>query len=198
MRCTGGAGCLDCVTPFSSKMSFDIFIYLLLWFLFFFSCRWAIIKPHCYKTAGGTVLEWGLRNRSECGFLLTAESPQPQSDGLDGSRKWTSLVSLPPVNIWLFSSASSLDKMCRNSIMESRLHLGKTNTEYSLPSINVKKQNVVTEDEEMKRWIHEERITELMAGWTRWCRHQGLDTNAEKRSAAVPPDCRQTALVVLE
>lgn len=28
MRCSGGAGCLDCVTPFSSKMSFDLFIYL--------------------------------------------------------------------------------------------------------------------------------------------------------------------------
>lgn len=35
MRCSGGAGCLDCVTPFSSKMSFDIFIYLLLFFFFY-------------------------------------------------------------------------------------------------------------------------------------------------------------------
>lgn len=81
MRCSGGAGCLDCVTPFSSKMSFYLFI------CFFFFCGWATLKPHCYKTADGTVLEPGLCNRSERGFLLTAESPQPQSDGLDGSRK---------------------------------------------------------------------------------------------------------------
>lgn len=90
MRCTGGAGCLDCVTPFSSKMSFDIFIYLLLCFfvfLFFFHADGPLSNHTATKAAGGTVLERGLRNRSECGLLLTAESPQPQSDGLDGSRK---------------------------------------------------------------------------------------------------------------
>lgn len=82
MSCSGGTGCLDCVKPFSYKMSFDFFLSF-----FFLFCRGATFTPHCYKTADGTVLERSLCNRSERGFLLMAESPQPQSDELDGCRK---------------------------------------------------------------------------------------------------------------
>lgn len=68
MRCSGGTGCLDCVTPFSSKMRFDLFIYFLFLFYFIFFCRWATFKPHCYKTADETVLERGLCNRNVVSF----------------------------------------------------------------------------------------------------------------------------------
>lgn len=70
MKCTGGAGCLDCVTPFSSKMSFDIFIYLLLWgfFCFFFPAD----GPLSNHTA--TKLQAGLFWSEDCVIALNAVS----------------------------------------------------------------------------------------------------------------------------